>query len=206
MYKLLCIKTKDSKRCIHCLEDFRTQEYTNYCPNIETCPNGNWNFQCPECAKEWASKEKKCPMCKTNLPEEIIIELQSDNEDIEKKCIYTNLTCSCSCNCQTSIFPEDFEISQIYNNYICNKILIFCKVILGIILFELTGIFVSSLWIYIFVCGFNIYEFNEMVIQDLWKQWIYYCFCPIVTCVFILVLVFCLNCINWCKTHDSIMH
>jgi hypothetical protein len=83
MYKLLCIKTKDSKRCIHCLEDFTIQEYTNYCPNIETtCPNGNWNFQCQECAKEWASIKKTCPMCKTNLPEEIIIELQSDDEDI----------------------------------------------------------------------------------------------------------------------------
>lgn len=30
MCKLICLKEKDTKRCIHCLEDFKTYEYTNY--------------------------------------------------------------------------------------------------------------------------------------------------------------------------------
>ena len=113
MYKLICFKEKDTKRCIHCLEDFKTEEYTNYCPNIETtCPNGNWNFQCPDCAKEWACKEKKCPMCKTNLPEDIIIETDDENE--KKDCI--TLNCSLNCNCQTTIFPEEYNIRENLND------------------------------------------------------------------------------------------
>ena len=200
MYKLICFKEKDTKRCIHCLEDFKTEEYTNYCPNIETtCPNGNWNFQCPDCAKEWANKEKKCPMCKTNLPEDIIIEIQSDDENKKKDCI--TLNCSLNCNCQTTIFPEDYNIVE--NNKFEKTKKIF-KIILGIILFELTGIIISSLWIYIFICKFNIYKFNDMVILDLWKQWVYYCICPIFTCGFLFVLIFCRNCFTWCKTYDSI--
>lgn len=80
----------------------------------------------------------------------------------------------------------------------------FFKIILGIILFELTGIIVSSLWIYIFICKFNIYKFNDIVIKDLWKQEVYYFICPIVTCAFLLVMIFCRNWFNWCITYDSI--
>lgn len=199
MYKLVCLKKKNTKRCIHCLEDFKTEEYTNYCPNIKTtCPNGDWNFQCPECAKEWICKKKKCPMCKTNIHEDIIIEIKSDNDE-EKDCI----SLQCSCNCQTTIFPEDYNIVENLNDKLDKTKKVF-KIILGILLFELTGIIVSSLWIYIFICKFNIYKFNDMVIQDLWKQWIYYYICPIITCAFLLVLIFCRNWFNWCKTYDSI--
>ena len=194
MFKSICFK--ETKRCIHCLEDYKTDKYTNYCPNIEsTCPNGNWNFQCSDCAKEWACKEKNCPICKTSLPEDIIIKLQSD--DIEKNCI----TLNCNCNCETTIFPEDYNLNNKFQ-----KTKKFIKFVLGIILFELTGIIVSSLWIYIFICKFNIYKFNNIVIQDLWKQEIYYCICPIVTCAFILVLIFCRNCFSWCNTYDSIQN
>lgn len=200
-----CYKKNNTflKECIIC-NNLSYDKASIFCLNENddgklTCPNNNYNYTCYKCSKEWITKTNTCPICRSSNIQFIS---QDNDNDIEKNC---NIECKCHCSLSNinSIYPENF-INKIKNNKCFDNTMKFIKFILFIFLFELTGILVSSIWIYIFICHFDIYKFDDMVFDDLYNEPVYYIICPLVTTSFILVIIFCKNFFNWCNTYDSI--
>lgn len=200
------LSRKSVKPCIICYELSNEHKIIN-CMNSNnnnlTCPNNDYNYICIDCSQEWLIKNgRSCPICRNN---NIIINEIKDESDIEEDIDIVDK--KCFLNYSNCVHPAVIIINKHESCKIkYEKLYKLLGFILFLILFELTGIIVSCLYIFIFICNFNLNKFKDEVIYDLLLHEEYYVMCPIFTLGFIFCILWCRSCVNWCKNYDSLYH